>query len=283
MEIDAEMVEVVHELCCVKCKAPASQFENLTVVKEGVEKLMGYSKSTNDDQMINMLDRKVNGKIVHIHRKCQKSIYNEMKQKSNEPIERNTEIKKSAARRLETPSYDWKKLCMFCEKDCVFDDSHHDRIDWRQVQVLSMRENLLAICSSRSDLIAANLERRLLDLDNTYLVAVKARYHFQCRKDFKPKLPKETTPGWPIDKDRQFYFEELCSWLESEAEIHTLSEIHNQMAEIAGSEDTIYGRKWLKTKIKEKYGDHVTFTEEEGKSSKVCFSKMVDYLINDKW
>ena len=25
------------------------------------------------------------------------------------------------------------------------------------------------------------------------------------------------------------------------------------------------------------------FTEEEGKSSKVCFSNMVDYLINDKW
>ena len=194
-----------------------------------------------------------------------------------------TEIKKSAARRSETPKYDWKKLCMFREKDCVFDDSHPDRIDWRQVQVLSMRENLLAICSSRSDQIAANLERRLLDLDNTDLVAVEARYHFQCRKDFKPKLPKQTTPGRPIDKDKQFYVEELCSWLESEAEIHTLSEIHNQMAEIAGSEDTIYSRKWLKTKIKEKYGDHVTFIEEEGKSSKVCFSNIVDYLINDKW
>ena len=151
---------------------------------------------------------------------------------------------------------------MFCEKDCVFDDSHPDRIDWRQVQVLSMRENLLAICSSRSDQIAASLERRLLDLDNTDLVAVEERYHFQCRKDFKPKLPEETTPGRPIDKDRQFYFEEVCSWLESEAEIHTLSEIYNQMAEIACSEDTIYSRKWLKTKIEEKYGDHVMFTKE---------------------
>ena len=119
MEIDAETVEVVHELCCVKCKDPASQFENLTVVKKGVEKLMEYSKSTNDDQMINMLlDRKANWKIVRIHRKCQKSIYNEMKRKSNEPIERNREIKKSAARRSETPRHDWKKLCMFCEKDC---------------------------------------------------------------------------------------------------------------------------------------------------------------------
>ena len=175
-----------------------------------------------------------------------------MKRKSNEPIERNTKIKKSAARRSETPKFDWKKLCMFCEKDCVFDDSHPDRIDWRQVQVLSMRENLLAICSSRSDQIAASLERRLLDLDNTDLVAVEARYHFQCRKDLKPKLPEETTPGRPIDKDRQFYFEEVCSWLESEAEIHTLSEIYNQMAEIACSEDTIYSRKWFKNKNRRK-------------------------------
>ena len=55
------------------------------------------------------------------------------------------------------------------------------------------------------------------------------------------------------------------------------------MAEMAGSEGTIYSRKWLKIKIKEKYGDHVTFTEEEGKSSKVYFNNMVDYLINDKW
>ena len=146
-----------------------------------------------------------------------------------------------------------------------------------------MCENVLGICSSRSNQIAANLERRLLDLDNTDLVAVEARYHFRYQKNFKPKLPKETTPRRPIDKDWQFYFEELCSWLESEAEIHTVSEIHNQMAEIAGSEDTIYNWKWLKTKIKEKYGDHVMFTAEEGKSSKVCFSNMVDYLINDKW
>ena len=92
---------------------------------------MEYSKSTNDDQMINMLlDRKANGKIVHINGKFQKSIYNKMKRKSSEPIERNKEIKKSAAGRSETPRYDWKKLCMFWEKDCVFDDSHPDRIDW---------------------------------------------------------------------------------------------------------------------------------------------------------
>ena len=75
MEIDAETVEVVHELCCVRCKDPASQFENLTVVKKGVEKLIEYSKSANDDQMINMLlDRKANGKIVRIHSKCQAEV-----------------------------------------------------------------------------------------------------------------------------------------------------------------------------------------------------------------
>lgn len=286
IDIDTETpeVEALHELCCIKCKDPASQFEDLTVVKKGLEKLIEYSKSTNNDQLTNLLlDRKANGTIVRIHRECQKSVYNERKRKSSEPIERSTKIKKDAARRSENSKFDWKRLCMFCEMDCVVDDRHPDRIDWRQVEVLSMRENLLVVCSSRSDRIAKSLERKLLDIENSDLVAVEARYHFQCRKDFKPKLPEETTPGRPINKDRQFYFDEVCTWLESEAEIYTLSEIYNHMLEVAGSEEKVYSRKWLKTKIKERYGDHVTFTEVEGKSTKVCFGNMVDYLITDKW
>ena len=55
------------------------------------------------------------------------------------------------------------------------------------------------------------------------------------------------------------------------------------MIEIAGSKDSVYSQKWLKTKLKERYGDHITFSEGEGQSSKVCLRNMMEYLINDKW
>ena len=170
---------------------------------------------------------------------------------------------------------------MFCEKECFYERNHPDRTDWRHVQVLSVRETLLSICSSRNDQLAENVKRRLLDCID--LVAAEARYHFHCRCEFKRNIPASSTPGRPSDQDRMVYFNAVCTWLESEAEIHTVTEIYNKMVEIAGSEDSVYSQKWLKTKLKERYGDHITFSEGEGKGSKVCFRNMMEYLINDKW
>ena len=85
-----------------------------------------------------------------------------------------------------------------------------------------------------------------------------------------------TKIGW-------FIFDADCTWLESEAEIHTVTEIYNRMIEIAGSKDSVYSQNWLKIKLKERYGDHITFSEGEGQSSKVCLRNMMEYLINDKW
>ena len=120
-----------------------------------------------------LLARKASGTIIRIHRDCQKSVYNEMKRKSSEPIACKTKIKKVARRRSEVPKFAWKKQCMFCEKECFYDRNHPDRIDWRHVQVLSIRETLLSICSSRNDQMAEHLKRSLLDCID--LVAAEAR------------------------------------------------------------------------------------------------------------
>ena len=151
-----------------------------------------------------------------------------------------------------------------------------DRQHRRKVKVLSMRENLLSICDSRSDDCAQRLKRRLLTC--TDLVAAEARYHCDCRMGFKrTQEDTNSTPGRPPDHDKNIYFEAACSWLESQTEIQTVSEVYEHMLEIAGSEENVYSAKWLKTKLKERYGDHVSFTEEEGKHSKICFSNMIDY------
>ena len=78
------MGEELHELCCVKCKDPESQHEDLTIVKKGLEKLVEYSKAIGDQEMCYWLGKHLT-KVIRIHRHCQKSVYNGMKRKSSEP------------------------------------------------------------------------------------------------------------------------------------------------------------------------------------------------------
>ena len=67
-----------------------------------------------------------------------------MKRKSSEPAANGAKVQKVATRRSELPKFDWKEQCMFCEKDCIYDRNHPDRVEWRQVQVLSNRNMVWA-------------------------------------------------------------------------------------------------------------------------------------------
>ena len=86
------MNEALNEYCCIKCKDPQSQHEDLAIVKRGVEKLVEYSKSIHYHMSDMLLTRKESGTIIRIHRDCQKSVYNEMKRKSSEPSVSNTKM-----------------------------------------------------------------------------------------------------------------------------------------------------------------------------------------------
>ena len=276
-----------HKLCCIICKSPESQFDkNLSFVKRGIEKLIDYSVLVSDERLKDeLLSRKSRNIQVRIHRDCQRGVYNTMKKSAGTlrmQEEAEAGLPKPTTTRSRFQSFDWTTQCMFCETQCTTDERHPDRQHWRKVQVLSMRENLLSICDSRSDDCAQRLKRRLLTC--TDLVAAEARYHCDCRMGFKrTQEDTNSTPGRPPDHDKNIYFEAACSWLESQTEIQTVSEVYEHMLEIAGSEENVYSAKWLKTKLKERYGDHVSFTEEEGKHSKICFSNMIDYLITEKW
>jgi len=49
----------------------------------------------------------------------------------------------------------------------------------------------------------------------------------------------------------------------------------------AGTE--VYESGWLKSKLTEKYGDHIFFAEVDGRRNVVCFRNMASYIISDKW
>ena len=54
------------------------------------------------------------------------------------------------------------------------------------------------------------------------------------------------------------------------------------MIELIGENNDVYAKRWLKTKLKVKFEDHVMFTKASRKSN-VCFKNMTEFIVNDKW
>ena len=49
-----------------------------------------------------------------------------------------------------------------------------------------------------------------------------------------------------------------------------------------GENNDFYKERWLKTKLKIKYREHVTFIEASGKPNVARFKKMTEFIVN-KW
>ena len=112
-------------------------------------------------------------------------------------------------------------------------------------------------------------------------MAYEAVYHKECLTKFmliwSSFEAQNKLKGLPIDENMLQSFEMLCICLEVEAgaELHTVTELHKKMTELANGE-AVYGTKWLKTKLKEKYKDSLYFVEISGRSDVVCVSNMVN-------
>ena len=39
----------------------------------------------------------------------------------------------------------------------------------------------------------------------------------------------------------------------------------------------------MKKKLKDQYKEHINFVAADGKTTKVCFKDIIDYVINEKW
>ena len=183
-------------------------------------------------------------------------------------------------------TFTWKTDCFLCEKRCLIDPKHLNRSDCHQVTTLPLKSKILDLCSKRKDEWSVSVQRKVLNCHD--LIAAEARYHKSCYRNFLlgrgiTDESHQSTTGRPTDQNSLYFFNQVCKWLEKEGELRSLQEIHIKMAEIAGSAEKVYTKKWLKRKLKEKYQDHIYFSEINGKNNVLCFRNMVDYLINDKW
>ena len=76
-------------------------------------------------------------------------------------------------------------------------------------------------------------------------------------------------------------FEAICAWLEEEGDcdLHTINELQEQI-KLMGYE--CYSNKRLKQKLKEKYGDCLTFSESCGRTDILCFIGFANYVLQEK-
>ena len=86
-------------------------------------------------------------------------------------------------------------------------------------------------------------------------------------------------PGRPVSSEKLRCFEEACKKMENDSELYTISEFHKMMKEFG---DETYTAKMSQEKLKNKYGNSITFCNRKGKSNLIIIDKVKD-LLSDKW
>ena len=140
-------------------------------------------------------------------------------------------IVKRFARRSDPVMFYFKSQCFYCEKPCIEDKKHADRKNLELVSTINTKiyTSTLEICKGREDNYTKNIKRLLLGISD--FVAAEARYHSACRSSFENPLLKKSSKGRPISTDKIAAFESMCSILEDEMELLTLSEFQEKIEE----------------------------------------------------
>lgn len=281
-----ETEKTIDETLCVICQ-DADEISNLRNCTGGIESLLTYSKTFDFKQLsIYLSTKKKAGQSVKIHEECQKNAGNHVRKRKKDPnfnVNFLPKVPKMATRKS-IDEFDWKKQCLFCGKPCTLDEKHVGRRQVWCVTFLHYRDTILKMCDAarQNDEWAEQVRRRVINC--TDLVQAEARYHDDCRKNFcRLKDNLSSQAGRPTNSVQKINFEKLCDWLECESEVYSLTELHEKMIEIAGSDGDVWSRKWMRTKLKEKYGSLLFFTEVAGKSDVVCFKYDLTNLVNNKW
>ena len=256
---------------CVICQKGFSDQEPSTSVTRGVPNLLEWSKTRKDIALQNHLNAQLKksprGKVL-VHSKCRGNyvdIKRKIQVKGSASSEPPPTPKRQKLRSSKAP-FEWKKNCFFCNSKVVFDDRHPDRHkDSRAVQgkaeSVNMIKEVRARCDARDDLHGKTVKKRLCAIND--LVHAEAVYHSGCHvrffdNDGRTRGPaEENNCGRNESTEKIRAFDSMCDWLDQQNELHTLEDLQNKMVEQSGTD--VYGTKWIKKKLKEKYGDYVFF------------------------
>ena len=195
---------------------------------------------------------------------------------------RSSNISPQVKEKLRTGNhFDWKTFCFFC--GTILKKQKELKTKLRSVVTLQLKQNMLKRAVARQDSWGTEVASRLQNCAD--LVAEEAVYHSDCISKFMGQsAPKYPNVGRPVDTDKTEAFNKICNWLErdSDCELHTIKELMEKMEQLCNENDDTYTEKSLCAKLKEKYKEHIYFTDLPGRQSVVCFRDMVSYILLEK-
>ena len=206
-----------------------------------------------------------------VHSDCRKWYTNprDIEYSLNRSKGETTSLKRSA--RVSLGPFDSKSDCFFCGTKVVFCSS-----DYSCVQTDSFAKTILQCCGDRTDDWGFAVKGRI-EYYGGDLHAADCVYHHSCYGNFRsgldipqkfrdePKAQRRKS-GRPKDEDREQAFSKMCSYLEANDEEQlTISALGDKMKEFLCGEDSLqYGNQYLKSKLRERYGDSIYIAEGEG-------------------
>ena len=93
-----------------------------------------------------------------------------------------------------------------------------------------------------------------------YLVASGVEYHKQCKanffacKDIPGQKNVAKTPGRPASEPMKQKFQ-LCDWLDNQAKLFTIKDLHEKLCSISKNGEDIYSLKRMKQKLEDHNGE----------------------------
>ena len=88
--------------------------------------------------------------------------------------------------------------------------------------------------------------------------------------------------GRPVNTFLKCVFNQTCEWIEDENNLFTLKDFEDQMNVFADGEE-VFGAKWIKKKLQEKFSDNIFFAVVPGRKNVICFKDMTSYIVSDTW
>ena len=119
------------------------------------------------------------------------------------------------------------------------------------------------------------------------LVSAETVLHKLCSTKFYDmrSLSSEMGSGRRIDEDRENLVKKLSAWLDEnmEHQLYTLEEVYQKYPSFDTTEgkSLSYTKRYLKSKLKEMYGDSIYFTNQERRADVLCFKDTTANIIRE--
>lgn len=216
-----------------------------------------------------------------VHKSCRKFYtHKTYVKKSLESNKGESETARKRSTRTSSEQFEIRRDCLFCGTMVKEPDPKHYLRDVSKsitARTDKFSQNILDICNDRADDWALVVKGRV-EYCGGDLHAFDCKYHRTCSANFRsgrqvpgefrvgPSVAKQRKAGKPKNEDQLNAFEIMCLFFEqNDEEQFTISALSDIMQKHLSNPDSgSYSNRYLKTKLKERYGDSIIVAEGEG-------------------